>query len=170
MVTHLDPSIQPITRSKFIRTLISQKLKKAETDASSLLNVVRCVFISYDLWMSKTKQDIFSMTTHYTRDHIREHARIRVTVTTSTDGKSLAVPVGNIINQFNLGSELVVINSDDKTNLVSCKAILESTFDNTGVFDLEKPMFLIEYLAHVLDNDCKAGVTYVTYYDGRVDT
>ena len=31
MVTHLDPYIQPITRYKFKRTLITQKLKKAET-------------------------------------------------------------------------------------------------------------------------------------------
>ena len=58
MVTHLDPSIRPITRSIFISTLIPHKLKKEETYVSSLLDGVRCVVISYDLWMSKMTQDI----------------------------------------------------------------------------------------------------------------
>ena len=49
MFTHLDPSIWPITRSKLIKTLTSHKLKKAETDFSSLLDGVCCVVISYDL-------------------------------------------------------------------------------------------------------------------------
>ena len=59
IVTHLDLSVRPITRSKLTRTLISHKLKKAETDVSSLIEGVCSVVISYDLWMSKTKQDIF---------------------------------------------------------------------------------------------------------------
>ena len=39
-----------------------------------------------------------------------------------------------------------------------CKAILEINFDNTGVFDLRKPTFVMECLAHVLANSCKAGI------------
>ena len=44
------------------------------------------------------------------------------------------------------------------TNLEICKEILESNFDNTGVFDLEKPMFVMECLDHVLAKSCNAGV------------
>ena len=40
------------------------------------------------------------MTAHYTRDHVREHAHIGMPIKKSTDGESLAVPVGNVINQF----------------------------------------------------------------------
>ena len=58
MVTHLDPSIQPISRSKLTRTRIPQKLKKTETYFFSLLDGVRCVII-YNLWMSNMPQDIF---------------------------------------------------------------------------------------------------------------
>ena len=76
------------------------------------------------------------MTAHYTRDHVREHDPIGMHITTSTDGESLAVTVGNIINQFNLGSKIAGITSDGGTNLETCKAILEITFDNSGVFDL----------------------------------
>ena len=59
MATHIDLSIRPITRSKLTRDLIPQKLKKIETYVSSLLGGVRCVVISYDLWMSEMTQEIF---------------------------------------------------------------------------------------------------------------
>ena len=71
MVTQLDQSIRPITRSKSKRTLTPQKFNNSETDVSSLLYGVRCVVISYDLWMSKVAQDIFPMEEHYTQEHIR---------------------------------------------------------------------------------------------------
>ena len=38
------------------------------------------------------------------------------------------------------------------------------------MFDLEKSMFVMECLAHVLSNSCKAVVLDVKYDDGRVDT
>ena len=84
------------------------------------------------------------MTENYTCDHVRDNYHIGMPITTSTDGESLAVTVGNIINQFNLGLKIVGITSDDGTNLAACKAILEITFDNTGVFDLEKTIFVME--------------------------
>ena len=59
MVTHFDPSIRPITRSKLTITLIYQKLNKADTDIYLLLGGVSCVVICYELWMSKTTQDTF---------------------------------------------------------------------------------------------------------------
>ena len=83
------------------------------------------------------------MTEHYTRGHVRDHAHIGMTITTSNGGDILEVLVGNVINQFNLGSKIVGVTSDDGTNLATCKAILESTFYNTGVFDLENPIFVI---------------------------
>ena len=86
MVNHLDPSIRPITRSKFTSTLTPQKFKKTETYVSSLLDGVSCVVISYDLWMSKTTHDICSMTSHYTCDHVRDHFHIMMPIKTSTDG------------------------------------------------------------------------------------
>ena len=106
------------------------------------------------LWSLGFQDDTgdFSIMAHYSRDHGKEHAKIRIPIKTSTDGKSLAVMVGNVIKQFNLGSKLDGITSDGGTNLASYKSILESTFDSTGVFDLEKPMFVVECLVHVLDN------------------
>ena len=80
------------------RTHIPHKFKKAETYVSSFLGGVRCVVVSYDLWMSKTTQDIFSMMAHYTCENVREHAHIRMPITTRTNGESLAVLVSNVIN------------------------------------------------------------------------
>ena len=54
MVTHHDLSIRPITRYTLRSTIIPHKLKKAETYIPPLRYGVCCVFISYDLWMSKT--------------------------------------------------------------------------------------------------------------------
>ena len=86
MVSPLDPYIIPITTSKLTRILSPQKFKKAYTDVSSFLDGVCCVGISYDLWVSKTTQENFSMTAHYTRDNVRENYHIEMPTTTSTDG------------------------------------------------------------------------------------
>ena len=91
-------------------------------------------------------------------------------ITISTDGDSIAVPVGNVINQFDLVSKLVGITSDGRTNMSTWKSILESTFDNTVVFDLENSMFVMDCLAYLLANSHKAGVICVKYDDFRVDT
>ena len=84
------------------------------------------------------------MKTHHRRDHVRDHSHIGMPIATSTDGEILAVLFGNVINQFNLGSKLLGITSDGRTNLVTCKTILESNFDNMGLFDLENPMFVMD--------------------------
>ena len=91
-------------------------------------------------------------------------------ITASTDGDIILVLVGNIINQINLVPKIVAITSDGGTNLEICKAILESNFDRTGVFDLEKPMFVMDCLAYVLDDAFKEGVMDMKYDDGRVCT
>ena len=84
------------------------------------------------------------MLEHYTGDNVRENAHIGMPITTSTDGKSLVGTVSNVINQFSLGLKPVGITSDGGTNLAIRNAILEITFDNTGVFDFGKPMFVME--------------------------
>ena len=144
-------------------------MKKSETDVSSFVDGERCVVISYYPLMSKMAQDNFSMILYYTCDHVREHATIGIPITTSTYGGSISVMVGNVINQFGLGSKLVGVTRSGGTNLVRCKAILEITFDNTGVFDLGEPMFVMDFLAHVLANSRKSGLMDVQSDDGRVD-
>ena len=63
MVTRIHPYIQPINRSRFTRSLFPHKIKKSETDVSTLLDGVCCVAISYDLWMLKTTRDFFQWRT-----------------------------------------------------------------------------------------------------------
>ena len=46
----------------------------------------------------------------------------------------------------------------------------EITFDNMGVFDLGKNMFVMECLHHVLANDFRAVLMDVQYDDVRLDT
>ena len=47
------------------------------------------------------------MTEYDTYEYVREHAHIGMPMTTSNDGKSLVIPVGNVISQFSFGSKLV---------------------------------------------------------------
>ena len=82
------------------------------------------------------------MTAHYTHEYVRVHAHIGMLITESTDDDIIEVPVGNVINQLNLGQKIVGIPSDGGTNLETCKDILESNFDNMGVFGFEKPIFV----------------------------
>ena len=100
------------------------------------------------------------MTAHYTYDNFRKHAHIGMTITTSTDGDILAVLVSNVINQFCLGSKLVGITIDGGTNLAICTAILDSTFDNTRIFDMGKPMFVMEFFSYILANAWMTGVMH----------
>ena len=69
-------------------------------------------------------------------------------IITLTDGESLVVLVGDVINQFNFGSKLVGITSEGVTNLERFKAILDSTSENTGGFDL-KIIWLLWSALHV---------------------
>ena len=110
------------------------------------------------------------MKARFTCFHVRENDHIGMPITTYTDGESLVVPVSSFINQFSLATKLVGITSGGGTNMARRKEVLESNFENTGVFDSEKPMFVMECLDHVLENFCKAGIMDVQSDDGKVDT
>ena len=83
------------------------------------------------------------MAVQYTREHVREHSHVYITITASTNVEVFSVSVGNVINHFNLGSKIVGITSDGGTNLVTRKATLDIASYNKVVFDLEKPMFVM---------------------------
>ena len=63
------------------------------------------------------------MTAHYTREHVRENAHIRIPIITSTDGESLVVLVSNVIKTVQFRVKLFGITSDGETNLAICKSI-----------------------------------------------
>ena len=108
------------------------------------------------------------MTAHYICDNVRGHGHIRMFTKISTDGESLAVPFDKVFNQFNLGSKLVGITSDGGPNLARWNAILDIIFDNKIVFDLKKPMFVMECLAHFFANACNSVLMDVKYDDSKV--
>ena len=51
-----------------------------------------------------------------------------------------------------------------------CSDIICSELDHTAVFTPNKPLFEMDYLAHVISWSCKAGVFDVQYEDGSLDT
>ena len=136
---------------------------------STLIDGVLCVVISYNLWMSKTTQAFFNDGAFHTLScqvawsHWYVYHNIHILLESCIDCKFSYKPV-----QF--GEKLFVIMRDVGTNLARCKEILDSNFENTGFFDLGKPMFVMECLSHVLENDCKAGVMDMKSDNGKLDT
>ena len=60
----LEPCLRPVGRSKLSRSLIPTKKKLMEKSVIENLAEVKAVVISYDLWMSRKTEEIFSLTAH----------------------------------------------------------------------------------------------------------
>ena len=61
----LEPHPRPVGRSKLSRSLIPTKKKLVEKSVIERLTEVKAVVISYNLWMSRKAEEIFSLTEHY---------------------------------------------------------------------------------------------------------
>ena len=60
----IDPRLCPVGRSKLSRSLIHTKNKLVEKSVINRLAEVKYVVISYNLWMSRKTEEIFSLTAH----------------------------------------------------------------------------------------------------------
>ena len=89
--------------------------------------------------------------------------------TTDTYGVSLYFSVMEMVDNFGLEAKIVVITSDNGSNLWVCTEALESKYTNDSVSPPPNPLFTIECLAHILTGYCKAGVQSIKSDDGEVD-
>ena len=65
-LTHdIDPRLRPVGRSKLLRSLIPTKNQLVDKSVIKSLAEVKAVVTSYDLWMSRKTEEIFSLTLHY---------------------------------------------------------------------------------------------------------
>ena len=70
---------------------------------------VKAVVISYDLWMSRKTEEIFSLTAHYYIGQERKNIYIGMPSTTATDGVSLSLSVMEVVENFCLEAKIVYI-------------------------------------------------------------
>ena len=78
--------------------------------------------------------------------------------TTVTDGVSLSLSVMEAVEKFGLEGNILGIKSDGGGNPWVCMEALESKYTNKSVFPPPKPLFTMEFLAHILAGACKARV------------
>ena len=130
----LDPRLRPVGRSKLSRSLIPTKKKLAEKSVIERLAEVKAVVISYDLWMSRKTEEIFSLMAHYCIGQERKNTHIGIPSTTNTDGVSLSLSVMDVVENFGLEAKIVGITSDGSGNLWVFREALESNYTNESVF------------------------------------
>ena len=61
----LDSRLYPVGQSKLSHSLIPTKKQLVEKSVIDRLAEVKAAVISYDLWMSRKREEIFSLTAHY---------------------------------------------------------------------------------------------------------
>ena len=71
------------------------------------LEKVKDVVISYDLWMSSNKEELFSLTAHYSTVTDRKNNHIGIPSITATDGVSLYSSVMEVVENFGLEAKIV---------------------------------------------------------------
>ena len=105
------------------------------------LSEVKAVVISYELWMSRKTEEIFSLTAHYCIGQERKNNHIGMPSTTATDGVSLSLSVIEAVENFGSEEKILGITSDGGGNLRVCRETLESKYTNDSIFSPPKPLF-----------------------------
>ena len=143
MAQDLDPRLCPVGRSKLSQSLIPTKKKLVEESVIERLAEIKAVVISYNLWISRKTEEIFSLTAHYCIGQERKSTHIGMPSTTATDGVSLSLSVMEVVGNFGPEENIVGITSGGG-NLRVCSEALESKYTNDSVFPPPKPIFTME--------------------------
>ena len=109
----------------------------------------------------------FSLTGYYGSQHV--HLGMPWSAN-GTDGASLAIPVGECIQIFNLQNKVVSYTSDGGSNLKTCKEALDLKVNNSAVFDPVMPIFEQDGVAYVLSGACKVDIVDSVTADGMLST
>ena len=86
------------------------------------------------------------------------HHHLGMPSTKGTDVKNISFFIIDIITKFNLEKNIVGYTCDGGANMKKCSDIIFSQLDHTAVFTPKKPLFEMEFLAHVISGACKSGV------------
>jgi len=167
IIADIDPRLNPISRSRLSRTLIPKIYQEIETDVKAQVDAIAASCLSYDLWMTRKNEEIFSLVSHHTTMDVKCHLHLGMPWSKSgTDGQSLSVAVESCINKYSLEKKVIGYCSDGGGNLKTCKEELDKTVNNSDVFFPPKPLFEQDCFAHVLSGGCKAAVINGSLDDG----
>lgn len=169
LIADIDPRMNPISRSRLSRTLIPAMNLEVALDVKDQMNAVTASCLSYDLWMTRKNEEIFSLVSHHTLSSLKRHVHLGMPWSKSgTDGQSLSIAVGSCISNYGLNKKVIGYCSDGGRNLKTCKDELDKTVNNGDVFSPPKPLFEQDCFAHVLSGGCKAAVINGSSDDGML--
>jgi hypothetical protein len=142
-----------------LRNLIPKKTEVIVKHVQDMLTHVPAVSLSYDLWMTRRAEEIFSLDGHYITGAAKIHTHLNMPWTKGgTDGQSLSVAKKSCIDNFHLRSKVISYTSDGGGILKTCKDYLNERVRNDAIFNPGKPIFEQSCLAHALSGACKKAV------------
>ena len=166
LILNRDPRLHMVSRTRLSRTLIPSKAADTATNVLELLNRVPAVAISFDLWMTRKSEEIFSLDGHFIIGAIKSHAHLGMPWSKGgTDGQSLSIAVKSCVDKFGLQNKVLCYTSDGGGNLKTCKDNLDKVVTNGAIFNPSLPIFEQDCLAHALSGACKKAILNV-----KVDT
>ena len=122
----LDPRLHPVGQSKISQSLIPTENKLVDKCVIERLVKVKAVVISYNLWTSRKTEEIFPLMLHYCTGPERSNTHIGMLSITATDGISLYLSYMEVVENFGLEANIVLITSDGGGNIWVCREALES--------------------------------------------
>ena len=159
LILKRDPRLNMISRTRLSRNLIPKKTAEIVKNVQDMLTHVPAVSLSYDLWMTRRAEEIFSLDGHYITGAAKTHTHLGMPwAKGGTDGQSLSVAVKSCIDKFHLRSKVISYTSDGGGNLKTCKDYLNEMVSNDAIFNPSKPIFEQSCLAHALSGACKKAV------------
>ena len=85
------------------------------------LSEVKAVVISYDLWMGRKTEEIFSLTAHYFKVPYINNTLFGMSSDTATGGVYLYFSIMEVVENFGLEANILGITSDGGDNIRVCR-------------------------------------------------
>ncbi len=159
LITSIEPRLNHISRTKLTRKIIPNTISKIKNNIRDRLSNVKSLSLSYDLWMTRKTEEIFSLNAHFIHEGKKHQLHLGMPWSRGgTDGQKLAYAVEECISEFNLGTKVIGYTCDGGSNLKTCKLQLDEKVSNSSIFNPPKPQFETPCIAHILSGACKCGV------------
>ena len=165
LVADLDPRIKFPCRKTFTASILPKFA--GETRTTYVINHMKyasCVTITFDLWMSRGAQDIFSVMAHWLDEKLKMTSRhLQLVKMDGTKGVEIAAKLSCLLEDYGIKDKVIAYVTDGGSNLATCTAALVG---------LVKCMYLdISYpyhgncWAHIMSNLCRRTLKS-DHYDG----
>ncbi|KAK3280788.1 hypothetical protein CYMTET_11389 [Cymbomonas tetramitiformis] len=158
-ILNQEPRVHFPDRTTFRYSLLPAFVARVnETYVFPHLNSALAVSLTFDLWMSRKGEDVFSLVAHWTDENWEyRHCNLGLVRVESTAGIDLSVVFKGILDRYNLTDRTFAYVKDDGSNLHTLARALDGivTCKSLGI---TKPL-QGDCLAHALSGSCGKATT-----------